>query len=79
MGCYSRLLAAQAMIPEMPVLCNEGPQRGAYSLSASDPLTDGSNQHLSAYLPGHRPFSPAGAVNCRATRKTPGGDADHDP
>jgi hypothetical protein len=24
MGCYSRLLAAQAMIPEMPVLCNEG-------------------------------------------------------
>jgi hypothetical protein len=25
MGCFSRLLAAQAMIPEMPILCNEGP------------------------------------------------------
>ena len=25
MGCYSRLLAAQAMIPELPVLCKEGP------------------------------------------------------
>jgi hypothetical protein len=25
MGCFSRLLAAQAMIPEIPVLCNEGP------------------------------------------------------
>ena len=25
MGCYSRLLAAQALIPEVPVLCKEGP------------------------------------------------------
>ena len=25
MGCYFRLQAAQAMIPEMPVLCKEGP------------------------------------------------------
>lgn len=25
MGCFLCVLAAQAMIPEMPILCNEGP------------------------------------------------------